>query len=47
MDTLYKYQAAGWEQSASWAVMLTCRENPLDAQDCDVLLVLSQLLSSY
>lgn len=49
-EKLYKYQAAGWSRSGNWAVRLTCRDNALGAQNCDVQFVpinLEWLMSLY
>lgn len=49
-EKLYKYRAAGWSKSGNWAVRLTCRDNALGAQDCDVQFVptnLEWLMSLY
>jgi hypothetical protein len=43
LDKLYKYRAAGWEKSGPWAIRLTCRDQALGAQDCDVLFVPTDL----
>jgi hypothetical protein len=39
LEKLYKYQAAGWTKSGNWAVGLTCRDNHLGTQNCDVRFV--------